>query len=302
MDNPAEAQIGRRAAIQWLLWLTAGGVLARRPLLGAPAAANPPSDHLGLQLWSLRDQFKKNVPSALADAEGFGFKIIETAGTYGLSAGDFHTQLEAHGLKAVSAHFGYAEFDADAAGVIARAQALGVEYVIIPMIPHHPLHFSAEEARVAAAKFNAWGAAVQAAGMKFGYHTHGYEFTPDAASNGEIPFEVLAAATQPDLVLLQMDVFWVAHAGVDPVQLLAKYPGRWRMLHLKDLRVGAPTDASGAAPATDDVPVGQGRIPWPQVFAAARDAGVVYNFIEDESVAPLQNIPISLRYLEAFHL
>jgi sugar phosphate isomerase/epimerase len=99
-----------------------------------------------------------------------------------------------------------------------------------------------------------------------------------------------------------MDVFWVAHAGVDPAALLARYPGRWRMLHLKDLRRGAKRDATGAAPATDDVPVGQGEVHWPAVLSEARRAGVEYYFIEDESVAPLENVPTSLRYLSRFHL
>ncbi len=266
----------------------------------AVVPAHAASDRLGLQLWSFRNQLKADVPAGLATAAADGFKIVETAGTYGLSADDFAAQLKAHGLRPVSAHIGFAELDGNLAGSIAQAKALGVRYVVVAWIPHNPAHFGVAEARAAAAKFNAWGAALKAEGIQFGYHTHGYEFVPDAG--GETPFDVLMASTQPDLVCLEMDVFWVTHAGVDPVALLARYPGRWKMLHLKDLRKGAKRDATGAAPATDDVPVGQGVVRWPAVFAAAQKAGVEYYFIEDESVAPLQNVPISLRYLARFHL
>ena len=226
----------------------------------ATASAVPPSAHLGLQLWSLRAQFKENVPDTLKLAESFGFKLVETAGTYGLTPEDFRAQMQIHGLKPVSAHFGYDLLDGNLPGVIAQAKALGVDYIVVPVIPHHPLHFGVEEARVAAAKFNTWAAVIRANGMKFAYHTHGYEFQT-GANGGETPFDVLVQSTRPDLVDFEMDVFWVAHAGVDPVKLLGQYSGRWKMLHLKDLRPGAPTDNSGAAPATDDVAVGPGRIP-----------------------------------------
>lgn len=273
--------------------------LALALLAASTAAAGPPSGHLGLQLWSLRDQFKEDVPSALATARGFGFTTVETAGTYGLTAAEFRSRLDAHGLVPVSAHFQYEQLTMDLPGSIAQAKALGVEYIVVPWIPHEAGHFGAQEARAAAADFNAWAAAINASGMKFAYHTHGYEF---AGGGGQTAFDVLARSTRPDLVLFEMDVYWVAHAGVDPAKLLGEYPGRWRMLHLKDLRTGAPTNDTGAAPPEDIVAVGRGQIAWPAVLDAARRAGVEYYFIEDESVAPLLGIPESLRYLGRFGL
>jgi sugar phosphate isomerase/epimerase len=294
MKNPTPLRL--------LLLSAIGSVLASQLLRAAPAVENPPSAHLGLQLWSLNAQFKQNVPAGLDAVAGFGFKLVETAGTYGTPVGEFAAGLQAHGLKAIGAHFSYAELDGNLAGVIAQAKALGVESIVIPVIPHHPLRFTAADARIAAAKFNAWGEVIRANGMKLGYHTHGYEFQPSAMENGLTPFDLLVQNTRPDLVFLEMDVFWVAHAGVDPVALLNKYPGRWRMLHLKDIRPGAPRNHLGSAPPADDVPIGSGEIPWPAVFSAARAAGVLYYFIEDESGVPLQNIPVSLRYLSAFDL
>lgn len=98
-----------------------------------------------------------------------------------------------------------------------------------------------------------------------------------------------------------MDVFWVVHAGQDPVKLLQKYPNRWISLRVKDLRKGAVTGLNtGSAPPTDKVTVGLGQIDWPSaVLRAAQAIGVQQYFIEDESPTPLQCIPDSLKYLRA---
>lgn len=269
--------------------------------MAAAAASAQPSGHLGLQLWSFRAQFKEDVPGTLAIAHNMGFSVVETAGTYGLTARVFRDDLAKQGLTPVSAHFSYAILDGQLDQVIADAKTLGVRFVVLPAIPHSPTHFSVEEARAAAVKLNRWGAAIKAAGMTFAYHTHGYEFRPDPRT-GETPFEALMKGTDPSMVSLELDVFWVTHAGVDPLALLRKYPGRWKMLHLKDLRSGAALDNSGAAPAEDDVPVGTGQVSWPRILEAAREAGVEYYFIEDESPAPLTNVPLSLRYLSDFKL
>ena len=96
-----------------------------------------------------------------------------------------------------------------------------------------------------------------------------------------------------------MDVFWVAHPGQDPVKLLAKYPQRWALMHLKDIRKGARTGVfTGKAPLTDDVALGTGQVDWPSVLRAAAKAGVKHYFIEDESPTVEEQLPVSIRYLE----
>ena len=100
-----------------------------------------------------------------------------------------------------------------------------------------------------------------------------------------------------------MDVFWVFHAGQDPVKLLNKYGDRWQLLHVKDIRKGAVTGLStGSAPPTDNVPVGDGQIDWPAVLRASQKVGVKHYIIEDETPTPLQAIPASLKYLRAVKL
>ena len=276
----------------FLLFLTVGSFASYLP-------AATVSEHLGLQLWSVRVQIKENVPAALDQVKSFGFTEVETAGTADLPVEQFAQLLHARGLQAVSAHFGYDRLKQDIEGAIREAKALGAQFLICPVIPHKD-GFDEAAARRAAADFNTWGAACKAAGLRFGYHPHGFEFTPTAAGNGETVFDVLIRESKSDLVCFEMDVFWVAHAGQNPVKLLLRYPDRWVLLHVKDLRQGAATGLStGKAAPTDNVPVGSGQIDWPAVFRTAANIGVQHYFIEDESPAPVQNIPLSLRYLRA---
>jgi sugar phosphate isomerase/epimerase len=269
--------------------------------LAQAASAADFHDHIGLQLWSLRDQTKVSTTGALDIAAGFGFTEVETAGTGSLSFADLAKELQARRLTVVAVHINYELLQKDLAAAIADVKTLGAKYLICPALPHAK-PFTADDAHRVAAEFNAWGQACAAAGLKFGYHTHGFEFVP-AVPGGETPFDVLMRETKPELVCFEMDVFWVFHAGVDPVKLLQKYPGRWRFLHLKDIRKGAVTGFStGSASPTDRVAVGEGQINWPAVLGAAEKAGVTHYFIEDEGVQPLKDIPASLKYLKALKL
>lgn len=268
-------------------------------LTALTASAAGVHDHLGLQLWSIRDQIKASPSDALDRVVGFGLTEVETAGTGGLTLAEFARELSARKLTVVAAHVGYDELKADLPKAINDTLTLGAKYLICPSLPHGRAGFTAADARRIAAEFNTWGEACRAAGLTFGYHTHGFEFVA-ATAGGETPFDVLMQETKPNLVCFEMDVFWVFHAGVDPVKLLQKYPGRWRFLHVKDIRHGAVTGLStGSAPPTDKVAVGDGQIDWPAVLGAAEQAGVTHYFIEDEGLQPLQDIPKSVGYLRA---
>jgi sugar phosphate isomerase/epimerase len=260
-------------------------------------------DHLGLQLWSLRVQLKENVPAALDLAKGYGVSEIETITLANAKPAELAEQLRARGLNPVSAHISYDALKKDIQAAIVDAKTLGVRFIICPSLPHGGGGFKEADARRVAAEFNTWGEACHAAGLGFGYHPHGFEFTPADSGNGDTVFDVLVRETKPELVCYEMDVFWVYHAGQDPAKLLAKYPDRWRLMHVKDMRKGAPHNFStGSAPATDNVAVGAGQIDWPTVLRTAERIGVQHYFLEDETPAPLQCIPESLKYLRALKL
>lgn len=277
------------------------GILACAGLLGVRMAAAESA--LGLQLWSLNAQMKQDERAALDLVKRFGLTKVETAGTGRLTPEAFRGLLQERGLQPVAGHFGYDRFQKDLPGVLREAQELGLEFVICPGLPRSVNAWAAAAAGAVARSFDEWGRAARAAGLRFGFHTHGQEFTPLAGHPDKTVFDVLVAETAPENVCFEMDVFWAVHAGRDPVALLARHPGRWLLLHVKDMRAGAVTGLfSGHAAPTDNVPVGSGRIDWPALLPAAQTAGVRYFFIEDETPAPLQSIPASLRYLSRFRL
>ena len=146
-----------------------------------------------------------------------------------------------------------------------------------------------------------FGAALTAVGIGFGFHTHGYEFAPLA--DGTSAYDVLLKETDPKLVFVEMDVFWVVAAGQDPVKLLQNHPDRYKMFHVKDMRKGATAVGyTGGAPVGDNVVVGQGRMDWPAIIAEGKKDRADWFFIEDETSDPVNNIPPSLSYLATLGL
>jgi len=249
----------------------------------------------GLQLYSLRDDFKKDVPGTLKKVQSFGIRLVELAGTYDLTPDKFKGLLAAHNLKAVSSHFSYDRFRDDPEGVARDAKALGVQYAGCAWITHEGA-FDEKECRDAIQVFNRAGDILARQGVKFFYHTHGYEFQP--YGQGTL-FDLLMAETKPEHVCYEMDVFWVVHPGQDPVKLLLKYGKRFELMHVKDMKKGVKTgDLTGKSDVSNDVTLGTGQMNWPAILRAADKAGVKYYFIEDESPTSAQQIPQSLKFLK----
>ena len=249
---------------------------------------------IGLQLYSLRGDFAKDVPGTMANVKGYGIKYVELAGTYKMPTDKFLALLDANGLKAISGHFSYDMYRTNAHGVAHEAEALGLKYAGCAWIPHQG-EFDEKEARDAAAVFNKAGEVLAEHGIKFFYHTHGYEFRPH--KDGTL-FDLLMAETDPKFVSYQMDTFWIVDPGADPVKLLDKYGSRFELMHVKDMKVGTKGDLTGKSDVNNDVILGTGVMDWPAILAAAKRAGVKWYFIEDEADAAAQHIPESLKYLE----
>jgi sugar phosphate isomerase/epimerase len=251
----------------------------------------------GLQLYSLRDMQKsQGVAATLDKAKAFGFKYVEVAALGNLSPAEFKAQLDRRGLVPIGSHFPYARLRDDIEGVARDAKAMGLPYAGCAWIDHSgPL--DEKQCRATATVFNRAGAALAKHGIKFYYHNHGYEFQP--YGQGTL-FDLLVAETDPKTVFFQLDVLWAVLPGQDPVKLLEKYPSRWLLIHLKDLRKGVPLGSlSGSTALTNDVALGAGQVDWPALLRAAQKVGVKYYFIEDESPTVLEDIPQSLQFLES---
>jgi sugar phosphate isomerase/epimerase len=251
-----------RAALSVSAILLAGCALMDSRVFKSPA---------GLQLYSLHDQMAKDVPGSLAEIHSWGVKYVEGGGTYGLTVAQFKDLLAANGLQEVSTHFTYEQWSGNTEAVLSEARELGLRYVGCSSIPHTG-KFNEAACRRTIEAFNRMGEAAARQGMHFFYHTHGYEFQP--YGDGTL-FDLLVRETNPKYVSFQMDIFWVAHAGQDPVKLLEKYPGRWKLMHLKDMRKGTPTGLiDGYSPVTNDVVLGTGQFDMPGILRAARQVGV----------------------------
>ena len=252
---------------------------------------------VGLQLYSLRSQLATNVPGTLDEIKSWGITNVELAGTYNLSTEQFKAELTARGLNPVSGHYSYDQFRTNLDWVISDAKILGLKYVGCAWIPHNG-DFDEKTCREAITVFNHAGEMLTKHGMMFFSHTHGYEFQP---YKGGTLFDLMMTESRPKYVSFEMDIFWIAHAGQDPVKLLKKYGHRWQLTHLKGMRESTPTGLlTGHSDVTNDVPVGEGKISFPPLLQAAQKAGVKWYVIEDESPSSEQQIPQSLRYLEEF--
>jgi sugar phosphate isomerase/epimerase len=252
---------------------------------------------LGVQLYSVRNPIAKDVPGTLARVRALGFREVELAGTYGLSAPQFRAELDRAGLRATSMHVGYERWRDSLSAVLDEARTLGVQYVGTAWIPHSDGPLTEEGAHRAAAHFTAWGRAAQERGLQFFYHVHGYEFEPGAS--GALPMDILMRET-PDAVKFEMDVFWISRPGADPVAWLRKYPTRWRLLHLKDMKKGTPTNVNtgSANPDETEVPLGTGQIDYRGVLRTAREIGVDKYYVEDETAEPFATMPLTVQWLE----
>lgn len=271
-------------------------LVSSHPVVAAPAGIGASfKGPLGLQLYSLREQFKKDVPGTLDEVKRWDIKYAELAGTYDLPPEKFKAELAARNIQPIGAHFSYERYRDDAEGVAKEAKALGLKYAGCAWIPHQG-DFDEKTCREAIAVFNKAGETMAKHGLKFFYHVHGYEFQP--FGQGTL-LDLLFSETNPKLVSYEMDIFWIVFPGQDPVKLLEKYGKRWELAHLKDMRKGTQTGSlSGGTDVKNDAALGAGLMDLPAILSAAKKAGVKWYFIEDESPWSEKQIPQSLRYLE----
>jgi sugar phosphate isomerase/epimerase len=167
--------------------------------------------------------------------------------------------------------------------------------MVCPMLPKAQWG-SPEGFRRAAAAFNQWGKQCRQHGMRFAYHNHNYEFQDLKGTTG---YDILLKETDPELVWLEMDTYWITQAGRDPVLLLNQLGKRVRLLHLKDRKVDVPTSQALDDSAEHFTEVGSGTIAWRPLLALAQKLGVEHYFVEEDKSdkAPMDSLKISYGFL-----
>ena len=248
-----------------------------------PAPVSGGLDHVGVQLYTIRELVQDDMAGALAAVAEIGYREVEFAGYFDHDPVEIRSWLDGAGLTAPAAHV--FPLDADDLGpVLESASVLGHRYLVVPWIPSEQRE-TLDGYRRVAERFNTVALAVREAGLQFAYHNHDFEFEP---IDGQVPFDVLLEETDPDLVQIELDLFWIIHGGGDPLDYFARYPGRYPMVHVKDrLADGTMVD------------VGDGAVDFTAIFSRSEEAGIRHYFVEhDQPDDALESIRRSYAYLE----
>jgi sugar phosphate isomerase/epimerase len=254
------------------------------------------SQEIGVQLYSFRNQIPKDIPGTMQKIRMMGISELEGGDTYGLPQAEFLSMINKMGFKMISIGADFDKLQKDLPSVIAEAKAFGAEYVVCFWIPHKGKDFTVEEAKNAVEVFNASGKILKENGISLCYHPHGYEFR--SYEQGTL-FDYIATSVNPGWVNFEMDVFWIKHPGQDPVGLLKKYPGRFKLMHLKDRQIGTVGNQNGNADVETNVVLGKGDVGIKEIMSAAKKYGVEHFFIEDESSRSMEQVPQSLAFLRS---
>jgi sugar phosphate isomerase/epimerase len=241
---------------------------------------------IGLQLYTVRTLMEKDMPGTLQQVAAIGYREVEFAGYFGRTPAEVRALLARTGLTAPSTHIPIEQLRTNWQRALDDANEIGHRWVTIPWLAPEQRPTTVAGWRALAAELNRGAEQAHASGLRFAYHNHDFEIHPIADT---MPLEILMGETDPTRVDFEMDVYWVTKAGADPVSLMARHPGRFKLLHLKD---------ATPAPQRDFADVGHGTIDWPAVLAQRGVAGTEHIFVErDVSPDPLASIRASYEYL-----
>ncbi len=263
------------------------------------AAAEHKIEKVGVQLYTVRDQMKEDFDGTIAKVAKIGYKEVEFAGYFGHTGEQVRAVCEKNGLDPVSTHVQYDELDDKFASVIETSKVIGLKYIVCPWIPED-LRKSPDIWKQASEKFNRCGDLTKKAGMQFAYHNHWFEFLP---VNGKLPYDALLKDCDANLVKMEMDLCWVTAAGGDPLKYFNAYPGRFPLVHVKDMKKLPQVSQAGGQDFGDSMKdmtsVGNGIIDWKKIFAYSQKAGIKHYIVEhDKPENPFESITQSYSYLE----
>ena len=257
---------------------------------------------LGLQLFSVNDDMVRDPIGTLKEVKSMGYRDFEIYGFdpdkltyYGIPASEFKSILDDMGLTVTSGHYGFSPYLRDSQDsldryvdqCIAGAKALNSPYITWPWMD--PADRNSEGFKLMSEKLNIIGEQVSAADLGFAYHNHGYEFDDLGGTNG---YEIVLERTDPNLVKLQMDLYWVMHAAVTtPKELVERQPGRYVMRHIKDMH----------KESRDYTELGNGSIDYHSILPDPKKSGLEFYYIEQGgnfARSPLQSAAASAAYFK----
>lgn len=244
---------------------------------------------IGVQLYTVRDLMKADVPGTLAKVAAIGYKEVEFAGYFGHTPAQIRALLRRNGLSSPSSHLPFESLETGWQKQLDDAKAAGHKWVTIAWLPEEKRR-TLDDWKRHAALFNRAAAQAKAAGLRFAYHNHDFEIRP---IDGTRPLDFLLNSTDPKLVDFELDLYWAVYGGGNPLDFFNRYPKRFPLVHVKD---------SSGPPDNRIVDVGQGTIDFRSIFAQSEKAGIKHYFVEhDQPADPIATIRNSYKNLQALN-
>lgn len=250
-------------------------------------ATNKKLKRIGLQLYTVRDLMKDDLPGTLARVAAAGYKEVEFAGYFGRTPAQIRDLLRRNGLTSPSSHLPFDSLESGWQKQLDDAKGAGHKWVTIAWLPEEKRR-TLDDWKRHAALFNRAGAQAKDAGLRFAYHNHDFEIRP---LEGTRPLDLLLAETDPKLVDFELDLYWVVAGGGSPLDFVSRYPKRIPLVHVKD---------SAGPPDNKLVDVGAGTIDFRSIFA--KTDRIKHYFVEhDQPADPMATIRNSYRNLAALN-
>jgi sugar phosphate isomerase/epimerase len=255
-----------------------------------------------VQLYTVRDQMKSDFEGTLAKVAAIGYKEVEFAGYFDRSPKEVRAAIDRHGLVSPACHVSWDVLGEKLPAQIEFAKIIGHSYIVCPWIPEE-IRKQEDGWHRAAETFNRAGEVSKKAGIQFAYHNHWFEFLPNENSlKGKLPYDFLLETCDANLVKMELDLCWIVVGGGDPLQYFDRYPGRFPLVHIKDVKKMPKVSASGGQNFGDSMKdmteVGSGIIDWKKIFAQSERAGIKHYIVEyDKPAAPFESIKTSYEYL-----
>lgn len=280
--------IDRRTFLKGLGAVTGAAAIGLPPVSAKAADTSKRLERIGLQLYTLRRDMERDFEGTLQTVAAIGYNEVEFAGYFGRSPASVRATLDRLGLAAPAAHIGTpASLTKDWEKTIEAGKVMGHRYLIVAWIEEKERR-TLDDYRRYADLFNAAGETARKAGVRFAYHNHDFEFVP---LDGKVPYDLLLERTDPALVAMEMDLFWIRKAGRDPLEYFRRSPGRFEAVHVKDM---------DGSPQQRMVDVGKGKIDFARIFAQGKKAGIRHFFVEHDDPQPsaIESVRTSYRYLK----
>ena len=278
--------LNRRSFLQTATTGAVGALLAQRFATTAHARK---LSKIGVQLYTVRNEMAKDFEGTLAKVAALGYQQVEFAGYYNRTPQQVKEVLAKYKLEAPSVHVPLDDLRENLDKAVETTQAIGHKLAICPYVMPDDRK-KLDDYKAHAAVLNKAAAAFKKVGIEFGYHNHDFEFTP---MEGKLPMDLLLAETDPKLVRIELDLYWITKAKQDPLAFFAKHPGRCIAFHVKDMNKDNGSFAE----------VGRGSIDFKPLLAKANQAGAKYFFVEQDQCpgAPLDSLKMSFDYLKGLN-